>query len=184
MSKNLINHLNKKDSTSHIYGIFDGVKYPMLWSDLEDGVLEYDMLFREDELRAELEEVAPYLVKLDFNSELSVEQSSALMKCYGQSGCVFLTTSQLHFEELLEAIREIFYIYTKEGEKGYMRFYDPSIFIKYIEQDDPNILYALFNGIEHYWCEDVEDTNMLLHYSLDHGKVIKKSIAIKEEKGA
>jgi len=42
----------------------------------------------------------------------------------------------------------------------------------------------LFNGIEHYWCEDVEDTNTLLHYSLDHGKVIKKSIAIKEEKGA
>ena len=173
MSKNLINHLNKEDSASHIYGIFDGVKYPMLWSDLEDGLLEYDMLFREEELRAELEKVAPYIVKLDFNSELNIENSNALMKCYGQNGCIFLTTSKLHFEKVLEVMREMFYIYTKDGEKGYMRFYDPVIFIEYIEQQDSNILYALFNGIEHYWCEDVEDANILLHYSLDYGNLTK-----------
>ena len=56
--------------------------------------------------------------------------------------------------------------------------------VRYIEQQDSNILYALFDGIGHYRCEDVEDANMLLHYSIDYGKVIKKSIALKDEKGA
>ncbi len=170
----------KKSPDARIYGIFDGTKYPMLWSNLEDGLLEYDMLFREEELKIEMQEVAPFLVALDFTNENSREESKELMKCYGENTCVFLA-SQSCFKDILEVMRELFYVYTPEGEKGYMRFYDPSIFRKYIGQKDPNILYALFNGIEHYWCEEEEDINTLTQYRLEKEKVLKTALTLKKD---
>ena len=65
-----------------LYAILDGVKYPMLYSDLEEGVLEYDILFREEKLREALYAVAPFLVTLDFTHDVTKEQSLALLECY------------------------------------------------------------------------------------------------------
>jgi len=172
-------HVEKSPDVS-IYGIFDGVKYPMLWSNLEEGVLVYDMLFREEALREALEEVAPYLVALDFAHEQTITQSKELIKYYGQNGCIFLS-SYLSFEETLEMMRELFYVYTPEGEKGYMRFYDPTIFREYIEQKDPNIVYMLFNDIEHYWCEDKEDIDRIIQYTFENKSVTKTTLHPKKE---
>ena len=176
----IFNDYVEKFSDATVYGIFDGVKYPMLHSDLEEGLLTYDMLFREEELRMEMQEVAPFLVALDFTHEKSQEESKELMKCYGENGCIFLA-SKLDFEETLEAMRELFYVYTPEGDKGYMRFYAPNIFMQYIGQKDQNILYALFNDIEHYWCEDEEDVNTLVQYSLKNRKVIQTPLNLKKD---
>ena len=62
-----------------------------------------------------------------------------------------------------------------------MRFYDPAIFRKYIEQKDPNIIYALFDGIEHYWCEDEEDANILIQYSQEKGKLLQTALALTKD---
>lgn len=164
-----------------IYGIFDGVKYPMLWSDLEESVVTYDMLFREEDLRIEMEEVAPFLVELDFESKAGIEKTKELLECYGKGGCIFMA-SYLDFSSILEAMRELFYVYTPEGEKGYMRFYDPKIFSKYIAQRDFNITYALFSDVNCYWCEDSEDTHKLRQYIKESTYGFVEEIFILREK--
>jgi len=121
--------INYKEG-SRVYAIFDGVKSPFLWIDLEDGVFHYDMLFTEEKRRKELFEVAPYLVELNFE-EGSLDESKKLLARYGENGTIFFVTS-LSFEDSLEKMREIFYIDSKEGEEGYFRFYSPLIFIELI----------------------------------------------------
>ncbi|NOR56487.1 MAG: DUF4123 domain-containing protein [Sulfurovum sp.] len=141
-----------------VYGVFDGVKYPMLWSDLEDGVLSYDMLFREDNLRDEMEKVAPFLVELNFDSEKGKEETTSLLESYGKCGCVFVTTP-LAFSDIIEKFREVFYIYTPKGDKGFFRFYDPNIFTEVLVQKDTSLIYTLFEKVYAYWCEDLLDVN-------------------------
>jgi len=72
-------------------------------------------------------EVAPFLVKLDFESDLALEESQVLLACYGESGSIFMAT-EVDFATLLASMRELFYVYTPEGEQGFMRFYDPRVF--------------------------------------------------------
>jgi len=62
-----------------------------------------------------------------------------------------------------------------------MRFYDPTIFRKYIGQKDPNIVYALFNDIEHYWCEDEEDVDTMIQYTLENKSVTKTTLHLKKD---
>ena len=167
--------------THTLYGIFDGVKCPRLWSDLEEGILEYDMLFREEELRRELESVAPYLVKLDFQSEADIEQSKACLQWYEENGCIFMAT-EVDFATLLASMRELFYVYTPEGEQGFMRFYDPSVFRDYITQKDDNIRYALFSEVVCYWCEDAKDISVVHQYSKESTYThLEKNIDLKEK---
>ena len=169
--------LNSSEAT--VYGLFDGVKYPMLHDALEEGMLEYDILFREEALREKLQDVAPFFVKLDMTNEEAQQESMQLMECYGQNGCIFLA-SILDFEESLEAMREIFYIYTPDGKKGYLRFYAPDIFAQYIAQKDPNARYTLFADIACYWCEDEENTEILVQYTLNRGQVQKRAFELKD----
>jgi hypothetical protein len=166
-----------------LYAILDGVKYPMLYSDLEEGVLEYDILFREEKLREALYTVAPFLVTLDFTHDATKEQSLALLECYGKGGGLFLASDQ-RFYSVLEAMRELFYIYTPQGDKGYMRFYDPKIFRHYITQQDKNTLYALFSDVAHYWCEDTKMIEQLLSYNYTSKGVNSKTIQLDNSKGA
>ena len=163
--------LNSSEVT--VYGLFDGVKYPMLHDSLEEGILEYDILFREDALREKLQDVAPFFVKLDFTCEKAQEESMELMECYGQNGCIFLA-STLDFEEALEAMREIFYIYTPDGKKGYLRFYAPDIFTQYITQKDSNVHHTLFKDIACYWCEEEEPQTLVQYRYLPEGVGYKK----------
>lgn len=171
----------KANPSHRLYGLFDGVKYPMLWSDLEEGVLAYDMLFREAQLREDLESVAPYFVTLDFESEAGKEQSKALLACYGENGSIFMASAS-DDAVVLEALCELFYVYTPNGDKGYMRFYEPKIFRNYIAQKDDNICYALFSEVACYWCEDVEDVSTVHQYIKESTYTYdKKSISLKEK---
>jgi hypothetical protein len=172
-------HYQKENPTQRIYGLFDGVKYPMLWSDLEGGILGYDMLFKEEALREKLIEVAPYLVRLDFEGDMAIEESQNIFACYGENGAIFMA-SQFDFEDVLSAMRELFYVYTTEGEEGYMRFYEPKIFRHYIIQKNANIQYALFSHITSYWCEEKEEEK-LAHYRYDGKHVRRNYVTLPKE---
>jgi len=169
---------HRQETQQSIYVILDGVKYPMLWSDLEEAVLHYDMLFRETLLQQHLEKVAPFFVALDLTHDVTQEQSRALLECYGEGGTLFLASEE-DFSTVLEAMRELFYVYSSDGEKGYMRFYDPKIFRHYISQESKNITYALFSEATAYWCEDPDNPSVLHHYSKEHDfTYLKKKIEL------
>ena len=141
-----------------LYLLADGARYPMLWSDLEEEEWHWEMLFREEGLRTQLVTVAPFLVVLD-DTPSSRELSE---RSYGEAGCIFLRTAQ-PFDELLEHLRELFYVYTPEGEKGYLCFYDPRVFRFLFQQSSPTVLQMIRDGSETFWCE-AEDPRYLLRY--------------------
>ena len=153
--------INSKEG-SRVYAIFDGVKFPLLWIDLEDGVLQYDMLFKEEKRRKELWKVAPYLVELNFEKEM-LDESKKLLEGYGENGAIFFVTS-LSFEESLEKMRNIFNIDSTDGERGYFRFYNPSIFIELIKHNNYNLVRDVFHNINAYFLEDIEENNELMKY--------------------
>jgi len=144
-----------EDYTFYSYMIIEGTKVPMLYSDLEEGVLEYDILFKEEVLREKLQTRGPFLVKLDFESEDAKDESKQLLKeCYGKN-TILLFTTPLHFTEALEKMREIFYLKDEAGEvEGIIRFYEPDIFRELMHERNRELVHTLFSNIYCYWCEE------------------------------
>ena len=145
-----------------VYAIFDGVKLPHLWIELEDGVLRYDMLFEEKKRRDELFKVAPYLVELNFE-EKSLNETKKLLDSYGKN--IFIVfVSSLTFKQSLEKMRNIFHIDSTDGERGYFRFYNPSIFIELIKHNNYNLVKDIFHNTNAYFLENIEENNELMKY--------------------
>ncbi|WP_457593080.1 DUF4123 domain-containing protein [Hydrogenimonas sp.] len=147
------------------YAVVDGVKYPMLWSDLEDGLLEYDILFKEEKLRKKLFKVAPFLIALDFESEGGKEESLALIEtCRMHNGAIFFST-HLTFGQTLEKMRTLFYLYDDEEKvEGVLRFYEPRIFSELMHEPNKALHQAFFSKVYCYWCEDTKEENSIAKY--------------------
>ena len=141
--------------TFQSYAVIEGAKVPMLYSDLEEGVLEYDILFREEALREKLQTRGPFLVRLNFENEVAKEESKQLLEeCYGKNAMLMFATP-LHFTEALEKMREIFYLEDEAGEvEGVIRFYEPDIFRELLYERNSDLIRSLFNNIYCYWCEE------------------------------
>lgn len=168
--RHLWSHLMSPDSeaeNSTLYLLADGARYPMLWSDLEEGEWRWEMLFREETLRVRLMTVAPFLVALDGTSS----SRELAERSYGEEGCIFLRTSR-EIDDLLEHLRELFYVYTPEGKKGYLCFYDPRVFRSLFLQPSPTLLQIFRDGAETFWCE-AEDPRYLLRYQQKTGALPK-----------
>ncbi len=164
------------------YAVLDGVKNPMLWSDLEEGVLRYDMLFEEEALRRSLKSVAPYLVELEFTEKGGAAQTSKLLRNHKENSAIFIT-SPFEFESMLERAKEIFYIQNDSGEKGYLRFYDPPIFFALMQQSE-KVKLELLRGIYSYWCIDTDDKERLIQYFYTQKGFAQKFFTIKTEETA
>ncbi len=143
-----------EEYTFQSYAVIEGAKVPMLYSDLEEGILAYDILFREEALREKLQTRGPFFVQLDFESEDAKEESMQLLEqCYGKNAMLLFATP-LHFAEALERMREIFYLKDEAGEvEGIIRFYEPDIFRELMYESYKEI-HSLFNNIYCYWCEE------------------------------
>jgi hypothetical protein len=186
MIEELYNTINPKqivyeDFCFESYAIIEGAKVPMLYSDLEEGVLEYDILFREEKLREKLVTRGPFLVKLDFETQVGSEQSKELLKeCYGKNAMLLFVTPML-FDATLQKVREIFYLKDTEGNsEGIIRFYEPDIFHGLIKEGDKEVWRELFTKIYGYWCEEKE-AEALTNYRFDGKKIYKSHLSLEKE---
>lgn len=170
-----------RDLPFYTYAVVDGAKHKMLWSDLEDGVLEYEMLFRDALPRRELFTVAPYLIKLEYGEEKGREQSREIIdQCYGANSTLFFVTP-LDFEGTLEKMRELFYLYDSEGEVGYLRFYDPLVFAGLAEERGETLISSTFSKIYTYWHEDPSDKSYLAQYLYRGETVLRLKVKVDAE---
>ena len=161
--------------TFQSYAIIEGAKVPMLYSDLEEGVLEYDILFKEEALREKLQTRGPFLVALDFESDDTKEENMRLLEqCYGKNAMLLFTTP-MEFEETLQKMREIFYLENEAGEReGIIRFYEPEIFRGLMHERDQELILNLFAKLYGYWCEEKEPQTLVQYRYVPEGIGYKK----------
>ncbi len=165
------------------YALIEGSKHPMLWSELEEGVLSYDMLFKEKKLREALQSVGPYLVELDFSSEDRREQSIEILKrCYGKNSTIFFATP-LDFSQSLQRVRDIFYLRNEQGrDQGIIRFYEPVIFEELVKDNNDSVVKNLFYHIYCYWCEESKDSSAIIQYRYTSTTIEQTPITLIKER--
>jgi hypothetical protein len=179
----LLSYLQTADENLYGYALFDGVKHPSLYKELQKSSLEYDTLFTEESLRSQLKEVAPYMIKLDFNKKRSSQESKQLLEHCEKEEALLLTSS-LGFKKQLEKMQNIFHLTDEEGNiESYLRFYDSQIFDALTKTQDEAFLSHLFQDTPSYWLQDEICTTVITQYDYKESVVSTKSIDLLQSKG-
>ncbi len=108
-----------------------------------------------------LASVAPYLFEFVFESDFG---RWLLSFGWGQSWCVFLTTS-VSFEELRLHLRKFLIVKVEGGSQLYFRYYDPRILRLVLPCFGPEQLRNLFSMIQEFIVES-EDPTFVLRFCL------------------
>ncbi len=179
----LSSYLQTTDEKVYAYALFDGVKHPYVHKELQKSSLQYDTLFTEMSLRNQLKEVAPYMIKLDFNNKGFSQKSKQFLQHYEKEDAL-LFTSSLGFEKQLAKMQNIFHLTDEEGKiESYLRFYDAQVFDALIKAQDEVFLSHFFKDTPSYWLPDETCKTKIMQYAYYDNLVSIKNINIAQNKG-
>ena len=179
----LVSYLQAENENLSGYALFDGVKHPSVYKELQKSSLQYDTLFTETSLRDQLKEVAPYMVRLDFKNKRSSQESKQFLAHYEKEEAL-LFSSYLDFEKQLAKMQDIFHLTDEEGEiESYLRFYDSQVFDALTKAQNETFLSHLFKDTPSYWLQDEAAEATLKQYDYKESVVSTKSINLVQHKG-
>lgn len=137
------------EEDAEICAVLDGASVPGLLARLEsDPSLKVECLFR-GELDAGMAEAAPYLVKLEPDSEFAqwlVETG------WGQHWGTFVTSRQ-GFIKLHHHLRALTLVYRRDGTPLYFRYYDPRVLRIFLPTCTPPQLRQMFGPVDAFLAE-------------------------------
>jgi len=154
------------------FAILDAASMPELLSHLDSLKPEHECLFR-GELKPGMEEVAPYLVRLDGETRFF---RWLLEDGWGNHSGIFaladatLLQMRLHFRRHLR-------VYTEAGEPKLFRFYDPRVLRVFAPTLLPPDDAGFFGPVTRYLCEG-KDGSALESFRLRGGAVVHERLAL------
>jgi hypothetical protein len=132
-----------------LYAMLDGASVPGLLARLRsDPGLEVECLFR-GELDAGMAEAAPYLVKLDPDSEFA---RWLVGTGWGQHWGTFVTSRQ-GFLKLRHHLRALTLVYRRDGTPLYFRYYDPRVLRIFLPTCTAAQLKQMFGPVDAFLAE-------------------------------
>jgi hypothetical protein len=140
----------------NVFAVLDGAAIPNLLSSLYQHEPEYLCLYR-GELKPDLAEVAPYLVRLEPGSEFA---TWVMAKGWGNHWGIFLTT-QADIRALRRHLRKFLIVYNPEHKPVYFRYYDPRVLRLYLPTCNAEELATVFGPVESYLLEDENPQTVL-----------------------
>ena len=158
--------------TAFVYAILDGASVYDLPQTLERSNAEYECLF-PGQLEPDMEAVAPYLVKLEPESELTAQ---VVERGWGEHWGVFahsdadMLEMRLHLRPLLIAMHP-------DGNRVRFRYYDPRVLRLFLPTCTTDELETMFGPIQSYLLED-EDANQMLRFKIDSGILRRDSFIL------
>jgi hypothetical protein len=158
-----------------VYAVLDGASAPDLLPRLFELQPEYECLYR-GELAPDMAEVAPYLVRLEPDSEFTawvIEQG------WGKHWGVF-AASEEDLRAVHRHLRKLLTVYDAEGKPMLFRYYDPRVLRLYLPTCNAEELEAVFGPLLCYALEG-EDAATLLRFRLQDGKLQQESKALDPE---
>src|SRR5581483_5883735 len=159
-----------EDKDSQVFTVLDGASVPDLRMSLYRHQPEHVCLYR-GELAPDMAEVAPYLVRLESNSEFT---NWVLTQGWGQHwGIVAIASADLF--QMRQHFRRFLTVYDPKGKPLLFRYYDPRVLRVYLPTCNAEELATVFGPVLSFLCED-ENPNAALRFqavsgSLQHVKL-------------
>ncbi|MBK9169579.1 MAG: DUF4123 domain-containing protein [Bryobacterales bacterium] len=138
------------DAAQNVFAVIDGASVP----DLRYKLREMDppqVCLYQGELEPDMEEVAPYLVQLEQDTDFA----EWILKGWGKHWGVFALTSG-SLRDLRQHFRKFTVVYDEKGNPMYFRFYDPRVLRVYAPTCTGEELETLFGPVDAYLLEGEE----------------------------
>jgi hypothetical protein len=162
------------DEAAHVYAVLDGASVAELLPRLYELEPEHECLYR-GELEPDLAEVAPYLVRLEPETEFA---DWVLDEGWGRHWGVFVVTDA-PLREAHKHFRRFLTVYDPEGRQLLFRYYDPRVLRVYLPTCNAGELQEVFGPVSCYLLEG-EDPNTLLRFRLDGETLRCEELALVE----
>jgi len=144
------------DETNSIYAVLDGASIPLLRDKLYEHDPEYVCLYAGD-LEPDMEEVAPYLVRLERDSPFC---HWVLSEGWGNHWGVFVSTEE-DLRTLRKHFRTFLLVQDPEGKTLYFRYYDPRVLRVYLPTCNDDEAQAVFGPVQWYVMESEEEGELI-----------------------
>ncbi len=160
---------------TRLYCVLDGAAVP----DLPKKLYEYNVpnfCLIPGKLPDDVIHVAPYVVGLLPNSEFS---SWVFEENFGKNRGIFshcrhsLTEMRRHFRALM-------FVHDEHGQPLIFRFYDPRVIRTFLPTCEADELQLFFGKVDSYFVES-EDTESILRYSFENGKLLETTTELTVE---
>jgi hypothetical protein len=162
---------DEKDQ-SYVYAILDAARNEKIYSALLDWKGEFSCLYR-GQMAETLAHVAPYLVKLDQDSDFT---KYIIRSGWGDSWGIFVQTTA-GLRELRKHFRQFLTVYNENAESLYFRYYDPRVLRVFFPTCDAQQLFLLFGPVQRF-CLEGEDINVLDEYTFLNRKLVHDTVQL------
>jgi len=149
------------DDESSAFAVLDGASVPDLPELLHEFQPGHECLYR-GELKPDMAEVAPYLIRLEKGSPFTEE---VLSRGWGQHWGIFALTA-IDLAGLRRHLRKFLIVHDSDGKPLYFRYYDPRVLRVYLPTCNAEELKTVFGPVSSYVVED-EDPASLLRFRFD-----------------
>ena len=159
MSEEMHKKLNKElfsDSATNVYAVLDGASVPVLRDKFYEEEPEHACLYAGD-LEPDMEEVAPYLVRLEQGSRFT---DWLISNGWGNHWGIFASASE-DLRTVRKHFRTFLLVQDPEGKTLYFRYYDPRVMRVYLPTCNEEESRAVFGPIQWYVMEGEEEGELI-----------------------
>jgi hypothetical protein len=176
----MLNDVMKQALAKQLFATAHATTYAVLDGASVDGLLprfardnpEHICLYR-GELEPDLAEAAPYLVRLEAESDFT---RWVLEQGWGEHWGVF-ATAEADMRAMRQHFRRFLMVHDETGKPLYFRYYDPRVLRVYLPTCNEKELQTVFGPITHYYSE-AEDPNELLQFSVSKGALSQREFPL------
>jgi Domain of unknown function (DUF4123) len=159
------------------FAVLDGASAPGLLRSLAEHEPEYVCLYR-GELAPDVAEVAPYLVRLEPETEFTWWLIS---EGWGKHWGIFVS-SPADLRTLRHHFRTFLTVYDSDGKPMLFRYYDPRVLRTYLPTCNGGELATLFGPIQKYLVES-EDAKAIIRFQVIDGQLTDKRLPVEPIEG-
>ena len=151
-----------------VYAIIDGARNEKIYPAVKECTLEWACLYL-GKIAPELEQVAPYLVKLEKENPLTTQL--AMEGWADHWGIYFWAPAEL--EDLRHHFRKFLTVSDESGKQFVFRYYDPRVFRAFLPTCLPAEAEALFGPVQEFIVPGKEPS-ALIRFRMEEGQLIQQ----------
>lgn len=160
------------DREANAFAVLDGASVPGLLENFYRYELDYVCLYRGD-LEPDMAEVAPYLVRLEPDSEFT---DWVIGQGWGKHWGIF-ALSDADIQAMRRHFRRFLIVHDSHGKPLLFRYYDPRVLRVYLPTCNTEEMVTIFGPVVSYILEDKNPTTVL-HFRTASGALRQEKLQL------